>query len=104
MKSVKLDEAMKNVFPDYRIGEVDFKGRTCFGDFDGVKLQFLNMERPYPRCFLFHSLVSRKYALHFGWIDKNELKELDNDDMWSDESLDEKTRKIIAEWRVVVCS
>jgi hypothetical protein len=104
LKSKKLDEAMKDVLPNYRIGDVDFKGKTCFGDFDGQQLHFLNTERPYTRCLSFHALVAREQAIDFGWIDENELKELDDDDMWSDGFLDEKSRKLIEEWRVDVCS
>ena len=104
LKNKKLDEAMKDVFPNYRIGDVDFKGKTCFGDFDGQELHFLNTERPFTRCLAFHALVAREHAIDYGWIDENELKELDDDDMWSDGFLDEKTRKFIDEWRVDVCS
>jgi hypothetical protein len=95
---------MKDVFPNYQIGDVDFKGRTCFGDFEGEKLEFLNTERPYMRCLSFHALVAREHALDYGWIDKNELTELNNDDMWSDGFLTEKTRNFIDEWRFDVCS
>jgi hypothetical protein len=44
LKNKKLDEAMKDVFPNYRVGDVDFQGKTCFGDFDGQELHFLNTE------------------------------------------------------------
>jgi hypothetical protein len=64
----------------------------------------LNTERPFTRCLSFHAFVAREHAIDYGWIDKNEFKELDNDDMWSDGFLDEKTRKIIDEWRVDVYS
>ncbi|EGF82055.1 hypothetical protein BATDEDRAFT_23309 [Batrachochytrium dendrobatidis JAM81] len=94
---------MKEEFPNYQIGDVDFKDKTCFNDFDG-ELHFLNSERPYMRCLSFHALLAREHALDYGWIDENELKELDGDDMWSDGFLDEKTRKFIDEWRVDVCS
>ncbi|KAL5040656.1 hypothetical protein RTP6_007645 [Batrachochytrium dendrobatidis] len=81
---------MKEEFPNYQIGDVDFKDKTCFNDFDG-ELHFLNSERPYMRCLSFHALLAREHALDYGWIDENELKELDGDDMWSDGFL-EKTR------------
>ncbi|KAL5036002.1 hypothetical protein RTP6_003612 [Batrachochytrium dendrobatidis] len=80
---------MKEEFPNYQIGDVDFKDKTCFNDFDG-ELHFLNSERPYMRCLSFHALLAREHALDYGWIDENELKELDGDDMWSDGFLDEK--------------
>ncbi|OAJ40197.1 hypothetical protein BDEG_23961 [Batrachochytrium dendrobatidis JEL423] len=67
---------MKEEFPDYQIGDVDFKDKTCFNDFDG-ELHFLNSERPYMRCLSFHALLAREHALDYGWIDENELKELD---------------------------
>ena len=104
LKKKKLDEAMKDMFSDYKIGDVDFERRTCFGDFDGQELHFLNSERPYTRCLSFHALVAREHAISYGWIEEDELKELDDDDMWSDGFLDEKTRKFIDEWRVEVCS
>ncbi len=104
LKNKNLDEAMKDVFPNYRTGDVDFKGKTCFGDFDGQELHFLNPERPFTRCLSFHALVAREHAIDYGWIGEDELKELDDDDMWSDGFLDEKTRKFIDEWRVDVCS
>ncbi|KAK5666886.1 hypothetical protein BDV3_004747 [Batrachochytrium dendrobatidis] len=70
-----------------------------------MKEEFPNyqIERPYMRCLSFHALLAREHALDYGWIDENELKELDGDDMWSDGFL-EKTRKFIDEWRVDVCS
>jgi hypothetical protein len=40
LKNKKLDEAMKDVFFNYRIGEIDFKGKIRFGDFDGQELHF----------------------------------------------------------------
>ena len=104
LKRKKLDQAMKDLFPNYQSGDVDFRGKTCFGDFDGEELYFYNMERPYMRCLSFHALVAREHALDYGWIDEKELKELDDDDMWSDGFLDEKTTKFIHEWRADVCS
>jgi hypothetical protein len=104
LKNKNLNEAMKDVFPNYTIGAVDFNGKTCFGDFDGEELHFLNAERPYTRCLSFHALVAREHAIDYGWIGETDLKELDDDDMWSDGFLDEKTRKFIDEWRVDVCS
>ena len=103
LKTKKLDEAMKDVFPNYQTGDVDFKKKTCFADFDGHELHFLNTERPYIRCLSFHALVAREHALDYGWIDKNTLKQLDDDDMWSDGFLDERTRNFINEWRNDVC-
>lgn len=104
LKCEKLDEAMKKCFPDYQIDDVDFKGKTCFGDFEGKELCFLNKERPYYPCLYFHALIAREQALDYGWIDETELKELDNDDIWSVGSFDEKSRKFIAEWRVDNCT
>ena len=49
-------------------------------------------------------MVAREHAIDYGWIDENELKELDDDDMWSDEFLDENTRKFINDWRIDVRS
>ena len=100
LKREKLDEAIKDMFPNYQCGDVDFKGKICFGDLDGQELHFLNSERPYMHCLAFHAFVAREHALDYGWIDENELKELDNDDMWSDGSLDKKTKRFIDEWRV----
>ena len=102
-KTKKLDKAMKELFPDYQTGDVDFKEKTCFADFDGQILHFLNVERPYIRCLSFHALVAREHALDYGWIDENTLKQLDDDDMWSDGFLDERTRNFINEWRNDVC-
>jgi hypothetical protein len=100
LKSKNLHEAMKDVFPNYQIGDVDFNGKTCFGDFDGTALHSLNSERPYTRCLSFHAMVAREHALDYGWIDENELKELDDDEMWSDGFLDENTKKVIDAWRM----
>ena len=89
---------MKDLFPEYRIGEIDFKGKTCFGDFDG-ELHFLTTERPYAGSLLFHALVAREHAFDNGWTEANELKILDNDAMWSDGFLGEKTRIFLDKWR-----
>jgi hypothetical protein len=48
--------------------------------------------------------VAREHAVDYGWIEENELNELDDEDMWSDGFLDEKTRIFVNEWRVNVCS
>ena len=103
LKKKELHQAMKDVFPHYN-REVDFKGKTCFGDFDGQELHFLNMERPLMRCLSLHALVARKHAIDVAWIDSDELKELDDEDIWSDGFLDEKTRKMIDVWRSNVCT
>jgi hypothetical protein len=90
LKNKKLDEAMKDVFPNYRI--------------EDVLVLVISMDKN----FIFKSgtplHVAREHAIDYEWIDENKLKELDDDDMWSDGFLDEKTRKFIDEWPVDVCS
>jgi hypothetical protein len=47
LKNKKLDEAMMEVFPNYRIGEIDFKGKICFGDFDGQEMWNVHIRAVY---------------------------------------------------------
>jgi hypothetical protein len=62
------------------------------------------MERPLIRCLLLRALVARENAIDRAWIDPDELKELDDDNILSGGFLDEKTRKMINTWRFDVCT
>lgn len=59
LKVKKLDEAMKDFFPHFKPGEVDFQGKTCFGDYEGEPLHLLNEQRPWTRCLSFLSAAGR---------------------------------------------
>jgi hypothetical protein len=60
LKKVKLQDDMKSQFKDYKEKEVDFGGKTVFGDYDGKTLIFHNDQRPQKRSLLIHALVSRQ--------------------------------------------
>ena len=99
LKNKNLDESMKDIFPNYKAGDINFGLKRTFQDFDGETLYIDKSKRPYIRCLSFHALIARKKALNTGWIQEGELKELDSDDMWSDGYLDETTRGFVDKWR-----
>jgi hypothetical protein len=96
--SQSLHEAMKNRFSNFNPEDIDFKDKVCFNDLDGQELQFLNSNRPRTRFLVFHARIARKRAIERGWITQDDLLEIEDNDLWSDDFQDFEFVKRIKEW------
>ena len=102
LKKKKLYDSAKDLFSQFTEQmALDLFGGTdtTFSSLDGKQLTFLNDNRPWIRCITVHALIARDNAMSFNWIREGDLDILDQDDVWSDDYLDEEKRRIIDEWR-----